>query len=99
MNVRLAAFAAAALALMAAAFAVELGLRSPSDIAASDLRVYQPYGSAVATRHVPYRDFALEYPPGALPMFIGPGTYLVARGSTDEATWAPMNDDASRYYR
>ena len=32
-------------------------------------------------------------------MFIGPGTYLVARGSTAAATWAPMNTDANRYYR
>jgi len=95
----LTAFVAGALVVMATAFVVELAVRSPSEIAGSDLRVYQPYGSAVAKRQMPYRDFALEYPPGALPMFIGPGTYLVARGSTDEATWTPMNADANRYYR
>ena len=95
----LTAFVAGALVLLAAAFVIELALRSPADIAQSDLRVYQPYGSAVAKRQMPYRDFALEYPPGALPMFIGPGTYLVARGSTTGATWAPMNTDANRYYR
>jgi hypothetical protein len=35
--------------------------------------VYQRYGNAIAEGKVPYRDFALEYPPGALPMFALPG--------------------------
>ena len=30
---------------------------------------YHRYGSAIADGHVPYRDFAVEYPPGALPAF------------------------------
>ena len=34
-----------------------------------DTPVYQEYGEAMASGQVPYRDFALEYPPGALPMF------------------------------
>ena len=34
-----------------------------------DTPVYQEYGEAIASGQVPYRDFALEYPPGALPMF------------------------------
>lgn len=33
---------------------------------------YQRYGDAMADGKVPYRDFALEYPPGALPMFALP---------------------------
>jgi hypothetical protein len=34
---------------------------------------YQRYGNAIADGKVPYRDFDLEYPPGALPMFALPG--------------------------
>jgi uncharacterized membrane protein len=38
-----------------------------------DTPVYQRYGNAIARGEVPYRDFAVEYPPGALPMFALPG--------------------------
>ena len=38
-----------------------------------DTPVYQTYGNAIARGDVPYRDFAVEYPPGALPMFALPG--------------------------
>lgn len=38
-----------------------------------DTPVYQHYGNAIANGQVPYRDFSLEYPPGALPMFALPG--------------------------
>ena len=38
-----------------------------------DTPVYQRYGNAIADGKVPYRDFALEYPPGALPVFALPG--------------------------
>jgi len=34
---------------------------------------YQHYGNAIADGKIPYRDFTLEYPPGALPMFALPG--------------------------
>ncbi len=34
---------------------------------------YQRYGNAIADGKIPYRDFELEYPPGALPMFALPG--------------------------
>jgi hypothetical protein len=37
-----------------------------------DTPVYQRYGDAVLDGEVPYRDFSLEYPPGALPVFILP---------------------------
>jgi hypothetical protein len=37
-----------------------------------DTPVYERYGSAVDSGQVPYRDFALEYPPGALPVFVVP---------------------------
>jgi len=34
-----------------------------------DTPVYQEYGEAMAAGEIPYRDFDLEYPPGALPVF------------------------------
>jgi len=37
-----------------------------------DTPVYERYGSAIDSGEVPYRDFALEYPPGALPVFVLP---------------------------
>jgi hypothetical protein len=37
-----------------------------------DTPVYERYGSAIDSGQVPYRDFALEYPPGALPVFALP---------------------------
>jgi len=33
---------------------------------------YHRYGDAMVHGHVPYRDFAVEYPPGALPAFVLP---------------------------
>ena len=46
-----------------------------------DTAEYQRYGNAMVTGHVPYRDFAVEYPPGALPAFgvpaIGEPSFLV----------------------
>ena len=44
-----------------------------------DTPVYQRYGDAVLDGQVPYRDFDLEYPPGALPAFILPS--LATAGS------------------
>jgi len=37
-----------------------------------DVGVYRRYGEAMAAGEMPYRDFRLEYPPGALPVFVGP---------------------------
>lgn len=37
-----------------------------------DTGLYQQYGDAMAHGQVPYRDFRLEYPPGALPVFVLP---------------------------
>jgi Glycosyltransferase family 87 len=38
-----------------------------------DTPIYQRYGNAIARGEVPYRDFAVEYPPGALAVFALPG--------------------------
>ena len=37
-----------------------------------DTPVYESYGEAIENGEVPYRDFRVEYPPGALPMFVVP---------------------------
>jgi 8-oxo-dGTP pyrophosphatase MutT (NUDIX family) len=37
-----------------------------------DTPVYEKYGNLMAQGEVPYRDFAVEYPPGALPVFVLP---------------------------
>lgn len=37
-----------------------------------DTPVYREYGEAMADGRVPYRDFAVEYPPAALPVFWAP---------------------------
>ncbi len=37
-----------------------------------DTPVYESYGEAIENGEVPYRDFRVEYPPGALPMFVLP---------------------------
>jgi len=47
-----------------------------------DLPVYEGYGWSMAEGKVPYRDFRLEYPPGALPMFVLPALGRV--GDTHE---------------
>jgi uncharacterized membrane protein len=45
-----------------------------------DTPYYQSYGLSMRNGEVPYRDFAVDYPPGALPVFLAP-TYV------GEPTW------------
>jgi hypothetical protein len=37
-----------------------------------DVRFYETWGSLLANHSIPYRDFRIEYPPGALPTFMAP---------------------------
>ena len=81
------------------AFAVELAIRPGDYITHSDVPLYSQYGSDVLAGELPYRDFELEYPPGALPMFVLPASRLVAFGPTGGAVWTPPNAAARRYHR
>jgi hypothetical protein len=98
---RRASFAAAgaAVVVLIGAFALEVASRSDADVSRSDVGVYQGYGSRIVDGEIPYRDFALEYPPGALPMFVLPSAGVLTGGSTDGATWAPLNSAARHYQR
>jgi Glycosyltransferase family 87 len=69
--VRVAGAAAAGIAV----FAVGWVLLHTGPFASSrivDTPTYESYGDAMTDGQVPYRDFSLEYPPGALPVFVLP---------------------------
>jgi hypothetical protein len=69
--------AAAALAIFIGAWAVlHHGWFKRGEII--DTPVYENYGDAMVRGHVPYRDFAVEYPPGALPAFVVPAEFVRA---------------------
>jgi hypothetical protein len=87
----------AALGLLVVAFLVSA--RPADSIAGSDVTVYAVYGTNMLDGSVPYRDFAMEYPPGAAAMFVLPATRAVAGGSTQGASWMPLNAAGRRYYR
>jgi glycosyl transferase family 87 len=48
-----------------------------------DTPVYQNYGDAMVDGKVPYRDFGLEYPPAALPVFAVPSLLRSPQGDID----------------
>jgi hypothetical protein len=49
----------------------------------SDVPIYQRYGDAIAGGKLPYRDFALEYPPAALPVFAIPALVRPHQGDVE----------------
>jgi Glycosyltransferase family 87 len=55
--------------------------------------VFERYGELVTTGHVPYRDFRVEYPPGALPTFVVP-SLIHERSSTP--VWTPAMNEPAR---
>jgi hypothetical protein len=63
--------AAAGVALFVLAWLV-LHTGHYDDVTITDTGVYREYGDRMVDGQVPYRDFELEYPPGALPVFALP---------------------------
>ena len=69
--VRIAGAAAAGIAVFAVGW-VLLHVGPFASARIVDTGTYQAYGDAMTDGQVPYRDFSLEYPPGALPVFLLP---------------------------
>jgi hypothetical protein len=69
---RAAPAAAAGVALfLLACFLPRVGLYTGEQV--EDVRLFQTFGDRFLSGEIPYRDFFLEYPPGALPSFVLPG--------------------------
>ncbi len=88
----LALLAAAALALLVLTAA--LTWSRADDASSWDVPLYQSFGDRMADGAVPYRDFRVEYPPGALPAFLLPS--LVAPDG--DPVYEPELNDAARGY-
>jgi hypothetical protein len=62
---------------LAACLAPRVGLYTGH--APADVRLFQTFGERMLGGEIPYRDFFVEYPPGALPAFV-----LPALGPSDD---------------
>ena len=67
--------AAGPMAVLAAAWLVTVFVAPWNDIAVNDLFVYREVAGPVLDGFLPYRDFAFEYPPLALPALVLPGLW------------------------
>jgi hypothetical protein len=70
-------------ALAAAAFLFSFGILHYGFYARdslADTPIYSTYGHAIVDGRVPYRDFPVEYPPGALPVFALPAVVTPGGG-------------------
>jgi hypothetical protein len=91
----LAATIAAGLAAVLVCFGLYVSIRPPND-SGQDLPIYEEDATIILDGHLPYRDLAIEYPPGALPMFLLPEFMF---GDARDAHWSPPNDHGRRYHR
>lgn len=85
MNARLmlaASLLAAALAACAAGLIITSGFVGDAGI--SDTVVYATYGERIASGDMPYRDFEVEYPPGALVPFVVPALVSSTQSRYDD---------------
>ena len=58
------------LLFLAACFVPRIGIYNGDQV--EDVRLFQTFGERFLAGEIPYRDFFLEYPPGALPSFVVP---------------------------
>ncbi len=72
-NARRLVYAAAAALFLASLTVLHWGFYQHNLII--DTVEYHRYGVATTHGHVPYRDFGVEYPPGALPVFVAPAIW------------------------
>src|SRR6266508_1219201 len=86
---------AAALCVLVLAFGTWVATR-PANDSGQDLPIYEEYASMILDGQMPYRDFQMVYPPGAVPLFVLPA---VAFGDARDANWSPPNDAGRRYHR
>jgi Glycosyltransferase family 87 len=93
----LAVLTALALAVLAAATAFTW---SRADDASSwDVPLYESFGDRIVDGGMPYRDVAIEYPPGALPAFVLPSLATRAFGDDNRpSVYEPAMNDAARSY-
>jgi hypothetical protein len=91
----LAATIAAGLVAVIAFFGLWFVLRAPND-SGIDLPIYEEDATIILQGNLPYRDLGIEYPPGALPMFLLPEFIF---GDARNANWSPPNDHGLRYHR
>lgn len=91
----LAATIAAGLAAVVVSFGLWVSIRAPND-SGRDLPIYEEDATIMLAGHLPYRDMAIEYPPGALPMFLLPAFMF---GDARDANWSPPNNHGRRYHR
>jgi Glycosyltransferase family 87 len=90
-----AATIAAGLVAVLVFFGIWFAIRAPND-SGRDLPIYEEDATIVLQGHLPYRDVPIEYPPGALPMFLLPEFLF---GDARDAHWSPPNDHGLRYHR
>jgi hypothetical protein len=86
---------AAGLAAVAVFFGFWVSIRAPND-SGRDLPIYEEDATIMLEGRLPYRDMAIEYPPGALPMFLLPAFMF---GDARNAHWSPPNNHGRRYHR
>lgn len=93
---QLAALAAIAIAILAATSFGVWSQRPGDRKTTTEANVYFAFADKVVQGAVPYRDVSIEYPPGALPVFLAPTRLL---GDTTGAEWESeaLNTEARRY--